>query len=240
MEADLPAASDSTSGVPPDAITTVSGSLNLQETPQGNNRPPDLLEPVFYISSSLDTQLRQAEILSNVFQYKIAVESLGDPDGVEIEPVIHEFAIILSQDCDLEQDFKSREAIRASGASLDRLDDKLLPSVLMCEVATERAIDDAIRSQGNTIRQRFRKNQEERYQFLHAVAKSDDAAGDGLEAMGIDFKRYFSVPTAELYAQLKSGCNRRCRLAPQYLEHLSKRFTNHLSRVGLPKNHHEP
>jgi len=195
--------------------------------------------PPFYIPSRGDGPLRQAEILSNVHQHRIALESLGSPDGLEIDPIDHELAIILSQDCDLEQDFKRRESIVREGGRIDELDDKLLPSVLLCEVGTERAIDDAIRPLGRTIRERFRQNHEERYQFLRGVDATDDAAAEGLEAMGIDFKRYFTIPTAELYAQLNGQCRRRCRLAPQYLEHFSTRFSNHLSRVGLPKNHHD-
>ena len=94
-------------------------------------------------------------------------------------------------------------------------------------------------SGANTIRGKIFSEQSQRYQLLRAVESKDDALGIGLEAMGIDFKRYFTVPTAELYAQLERQCRRRCQLAPQYLEHFSMRFSNHLSRIGLPKNHHE-
>ncbi len=240
MNGDPRTAPENTDGAPPDAAPRASDSTNPQQT---LNEEPPLAAPqeaVFYIPSSPNGPLRQAEILSNVFQFGISVQSLNDLDHAEIEWVTHDLAIILSQDCDLDQDFKRRQEASEIGPAIDSLDDKLLPTVLMCQVATEKAIEDAIRSQGRTIRERFRQNHEERYQFLRAVKQENDAAGIGLEAMGIDFKRYFTVPTDELYAQLKGDCQRRCRLAPQYLEHFSKRFTNHLSRVGLPKNHHEP
>ena len=196
----------------------------------------ELAVPAFYISSRALGPLRQSEILSNVHQHRITLESLNNPDGVEVDPIDHELSIIISQDCDLEQDFRRREELRANGGVLDRFDTKLLPSILLCEVSAEAAINAAVRGQRDS-RQQFRQNKLERYQFLRAVEAMDDALGIGLEAMGIDFKRYFTVPTAELYAQLEGQCRRRCSLAPQYLEHLSIRFTNHLSRVGLPKNH---
>ncbi|MGC2162787.1 MAG: hypothetical protein WA634_12810 [Silvibacterium sp.] len=192
-------------------------------------------QPTFYIPSTANGQLRQAEILSNVYQHRITPETLNDPNGAELDRIDHLLAIILSQDCDLEQDFKRREA----GANLSSLDPKLLPTILLCEVSTDGAIVAAIRSQGDPGRQQFYQNKLERYQFLRAVEARDDALGSGIEAMGIDFKRYFTVPTAELYAQLAGQCRRRCRLAPQYLEHFSMRFSNHLSRIGLPRNHHE-
>lgn len=195
--------------------------------------------PAFYVPSTQGGPFRQSEILSNVLQYCIAVESLGDEEGLDLVPVLHGLAIIVSQDCDLEQDFKQRQRVTEAGETVDREDDKLLPCVLLCEVATAKAILESIGNQGRTIREKFRKNHEDRYQYLREVEPTQDAEGCGIDAMGIDFKRYFTVPTQELYEQLKQGCQRRCRLGPQYLEHLSDRFTNHLSRVGLPRNHHD-
>jgi hypothetical protein len=195
-------------------------------------------QPIFYIPSLEDGPLRQTEILSGVHQHNITIESLNNPDGVEVAPINHELAIIVSQDCDLEQDFNRREELRIDGATADRFDTKLLPTVLLCEVSAETQIRVTVRGQGDS-NQQFRHNKIERYQFLRAVGANEDALGDGLGAMGIDFKRYFAIPTAELYAQLDGQCQRRCRLGPQYLEHFCARFSNFLSRIGLPKNHHE-
>ncbi len=207
----------------------------LTIVPTSAAQPP---QPTFYIPSHEAGPLRQTEILSGVHQHNITIESLNNPDGVEVAPINHELAIIVSQDCDLEQDFNRREELRLNGAAPDRLDTKLLPTVLLCEVSTEIQIKITVRDQGDS-RQQFRQNKIERYQFLRAVGINDDALGLGLEAMGIDFKRYFAIPTAELYAQLEGQCQRRCRLGPQYLEHFCVRFSNFLSRVGLPRNHHE-
>ncbi len=55
--------------------------------------------------------------------------------------------------------------------------------------------------------------------------------------MGIDFKRYFTIAAAEVYAQLKIKAQRRCRLRSPYLEHLSNRFGHYVSRVALPREH---
>ena len=193
----------------------------------------------FYFRSNNDEPFRQAEILSNVHQHRITVESLDAADNLEVEKIDHTLAVVISQDCDLEQDFKRRRSLTAEGNETDQSDPKLLPTVLLCEVASERTIDDAMRGQGSTVREQFHQNKLERYQFLRAVGPEDDALGEGLEAMGIDFKRYFTVPTTELYAQLGAQCRRRCRLAPQYLEHLCLRFCHFISRVALPKTHDE-
>jgi hypothetical protein len=195
--------------------------------------------PIFYIIPRAEEPIRQTEILCNVRQHAVTLESLNNPDGVEVEPIDHGLAIVVSQDCDLERDFRRREELRAGGTGIDRADAQLLPSILLCEVYPEATLQSIVKAQSSS-RQQFRQNKLERYQFLRAVEASDDALGVGLEAMGIDFKRYFAVPTAELYAQLEGQCRRRCMLAPQYLEHFSARFSNYLSRIGLPKNHHEP
>jgi hypothetical protein len=40
----------------------------------------------------------------------------------------------------------------------------------------------------------------------------------------MDFKRYFSLPTEEVYYRIDSEAKRRCRLVSPYAEHLSTRF----------------
>jgi hypothetical protein len=193
-------------------------------------------EPLFYIASPSDGPLLQTEILSSVTEYRLVLESISSDDGPWFESITHQYAIIVSQDCDLEQDYRHRAKLKAEGKPLEAEDEKLLPNVLLCVVGPESAISSAMK--GTTLRERFKQNKEERHQFLKAVEAEFDAEKSGIEAMGIDFKRYFSVPTEELYAQLSGDCKRRCSLAPQYLEHFIRRFTNYLSRVALPKDHH--
>lgn len=190
---------------------------------------------VVYAPSLSTGPLRQGEILSNVFSYRI-VEATPEEDAT-IEPSEWKTAIVLSHDCDLEQDFRLRAKI-ATGADYESHRDNLLLSVLLCPVFPEDEIGATIKSQGSTALTRFRQNKEERYQFLRAVDPALDALQEGLSAMGIDFRRYFTLFTEELYGQLQTRCQRRCRLISPYLEHLSRRFTNHLSRVGLPLDHH--
>ena len=218
----------------PDAAIAVAES-DLSHADNTQLTTVESTEPPVYIRSVENAPIRQGEILSNVMQHKVFFESLADPGGLEVQPVIHDYAIVLSQDCDLEQDFNVRQAILAAGATPDPMDDKLLPNVLLCFLATESSMSATL--PGRDIRKRFKQNKEDRYQYLRAVEPADDAEDQGLQALGIDFRRYFTVPTDELYAQIGSDCLRRCRLAPQYLEHLSCRFANFLSRVGLPRNH---
>ena len=175
------------------------------------------------------SSLRQGEILSNVPQFRFDAATLGiaAPSG---EPMYHPYALILSQDCDLEQDFNVRQKQIAS--------DKLLPSVLFCEVATAEELFGRVKTIGSKLWERIRINKDERYHFLQKAEADSDALRQGLPELGIDFKHYFTIPTDEIYKRIELGeAKRRCILVSPYLEHLRSRFAYFLSRVALPENH---
>ncbi len=177
-----------------------------------------------YESSVLDGALRQAEIVSDIVQVKLqSGEQENKPPGVEL---VHPFAVILSQDCDLNWDFKARQENRQFS----------LPNVLFCEVVTAQELrgTQEIRSD---IWKRIRQNQDERYQFLQAIPPENDAQGLGLPELGLDFKRYFTIPTEEVYRQVVVSAKRRTRLLSPYAEHLGSRFFQFQSRVALPTEH---
>jgi hypothetical protein len=65
-----------------------------------------------------------------------------------------------------------------------------------------------------------------------------DRLQEGLPELAIDFKRYFTVPTDEVYRRIELGeARRRCLLISPYLEHLSSRYAYFLSRIALPVDH---
>lgn len=171
--------------------------------------------------------LRQGEILSGLVQLELNINSLR-LGKIDADEIIHPFSIILSQDCDCEQDYKSR--------SQNSADDKLIPTILFCEVITAEQL------RGNTLNSkewvRVRQNKNERYQFLEAVSVENDFEKQGLPELGIDFKRFFTIPTEEVYYRIEiTEAKRRCRLVSPYLEHLSSRFSYFLHRVALPSDH---
>lgn len=153
-------------------------------------------------------------------------------DKPEIEEIRHPFAVIVSQDCDLEQDFECRTGVPQS----EKADDTRIPNVLLAEAVTVRELVESL-APGKDIRKLVFANRHERYHVFEEVHASGDAQGVGLPALGIDFKRYFTIPTDELYAQLKGSKKRRCHLNNPYLEHFGKRFVDFLSRIALPRQH---
>jgi hypothetical protein len=194
---------------------------------------PILIDRIFCTSPPTGP-LRQSEILASVIQRRRTLRSLLPNIAPEISEIRHPLAIIISQDCDLERDYEFRSSRIAD--EVDPSSDKILPSVLLCEVITADELLTLV-PKGKDIWKRIIQNKDERYHVLSQVSPTSDAAGQGLPAMGIDFKRHFSIFTDELYTQLRMGVGRRCCLNSPYLEHLSSRFANYLSRVGLPLDH---
>lgn len=171
---------------------------------------------------------RCGDILSEVVALHISLDSIesSNPDVV-LER--HPFAIVLSQDCDLEQQFD-----QLNKGEVDRLS---LPNTLFCEAVELGKLRSAL-PPGSDIWKRVKQNKDERYQCLEQVAAEFDSRGDGVPELGIDFKRVFTVPTDELRERLRRGTViRRASLLPIYARHFLGRFISYHSRVGLPQDH---
>jgi hypothetical protein len=187
-------------------------------------------EQRLYRTSCADTSspLRQVEIVSHLIQLHLDLSSLGASAPILV-PKLHPFAVILRQDCDLEQDYRARHD--------QNRPDKMVPNVLFCEVPTAQGIR-TVGSVNSGMWSKIKVNKDERYQFLQGIESSDDVLGQGLPELCIDFKRFFTIPTDEVYKRIEIGeAKRRCVLVSPYLEHLSNRFAYFLARIALPVEH---
>lgn len=184
-------------------------------------------EGAVYAASAVEGAMRQGEILSGIVQAKITVGAALAGDEVPIDKVLHPYVMVASQDCDLDLDFKARQGTVKP--------DKKIPNVLFCEVESAEKLKGDL--QRADLWERIKINKDERYHFLQRAAPTQDALGEGLPELGIDFKRYFTIPMEELYLQLRSHAKRRCRLLSPYLEHLATRFCYYQCRVALPAEH---
>jgi hypothetical protein len=173
--------------------------------------------------------LRQGEILSDLIETRTVSGSKGQAPQVDL--VSHPYVVVLSQDCDLDLDFQARNSPEA----VSHPDDKLLPSVLLCQATS--ATDLRSHLSDSQIWKQITQNKNKRYQYLRSVPAEVDALGTGIFDLGIDFKRYFATSTEHVYLQLQGPAKRRSKLQSPYLEHLSSRFAYFLSRVALPEEH---
>lgn len=145
--------------------------------------------------------------------------------------ITHPLAAILTQDCDLENDYGMRFENPSSGS--------MIPAILFCEVASAQEL----RGQHDEINSRtwneVRNNKNERYQFLRNVPAKNDLTNEGTPDLALDFKRFFTISTDEVYRRLElAEMQRRTRLVAPYREHLSTRFFFYHYRIALPEQHY--
>ncbi len=147
------------------------------------------------------------------------------------EPVVerktHPLAIVISQDCDLDWDFNARR----EGAAQH----KLVANVLFCEIQPLEEMRPALRDAGinSELWRRILRNEDARFHILDAVTGEQDAAGEGLPGLGVDFKRFFTLPTDEVYARLIVEAQRRCVLERVRAIDICHRFAHFHSRVAF-------
>jgi len=178
--------------------------------------------------------LRQGEVLSGLVQARVATETLGGTE-LEVSAVVHSFVVVVSQDCELDWDFRCR-----FGDDDKRPTEwKETPNLLLCEA---RWIPEGRRPDAwsGDLWKRARQNQDERYHFLPPCPGALDTKANGFGPLLLDFKRYFTVPMDEVYERLRiegsdERVDRRAVLVSPYREYLAHRLFSFLARVALPE-----
>src|SRR5205823_3329146 len=87
--------------------------------------------PIYFLSPT-NAPLRTGEILSGVIQRRRSFKSLG-LESPEIEEIKHPYSVVVTQDCDLEQDYFAREKAKNTEKAEDKrkLENKQIPNVLL-------------------------------------------------------------------------------------------------------------
>jgi hypothetical protein len=173
----------------------------------------------------------QGDILSEVELIESA--EINDEGIVEISKVQFPYVIVLTQDCDLEQDYDNR--LKNPRAN----EDKHILSIIVAPLYNiEHVYQGEHLSELNLKMQQIsnkpsksdnkflRNNQNPRYHYLEFP--------DTIPIVNsvIDFKHYFTVNN--LYLRKKKETNYIGKVADLYREQISLRFANYLSRIGLP------
>lgn len=183
-----------------------------------------------FAPSPTEGAFHQGEILSDVIQVRVRVASMGQfLDALELEEEEHPFAVVLTQECDLDWDHKARLSEMDANQRLL----KQLPNVLLCELFPETTIRPRIK--GSDIWKRITSNQDERYHRIPSVPANADCVAQGLPMLIADFKRVFTIPTDELYHRLSLGLRRRVTLRIPFVQDLSNRYASYCLRVALPE-----
>jgi len=170
----------------------------------------------------------QGDIFRDVTSVEYIIEKSGE---MEVSNIRFPYVIVLTQDCDLEQDdvFRSPESKKET-------QDKYLLSVLVAPLYNAEDVFEGTHLSymdwkmepisNRMLRDYLTSNQRARYHYLEFEKDIP------LVPSVIDFKHYFSVNVVYLKSIKKANCV--CKVAELYREDISQRFSSFLSRIGLP------
>jgi len=179
-----------------------------------------------YVKST-GKRVGQGDILEKViYSYPIF-----QADQVTVAKITLPYAVVLTQDCDLESDFNCRLGSSKKNPS----NDKFLQSILVCPAYLAEQFRcgthlEPIGLKMNTWTSEqwksIKQNQNQRFHFLGAdlALKMQDLV--------IDFKNYYTITRDEIYKDYSELYL--VSLDILFREALSQRFAYFLSRIGLP------
>ena len=188
-------------------------------------------QPIYQASSN-KASLRQCELLTGVLQFNPITKELSkdwQEEGISVTSIIHPYSIVVTQNCDLDWDYKVRQS--------DEPTTKLLNSVVLCEVSLAQDVRNISNKLGmnSTTWGNIKTHKHERYYFFESIPSECELDKVGIPELTADFKRVFAVDASTLYRQIEIGViKRRAILTSPYLEHFSMRYHNFHSRVALP------
>jgi hypothetical protein len=190
-------------------------------------------KPLIYRASNDKEALRQGEILTGLIQVKpVASESSPNLDQIQFKRIVHPYAIIVTQNCDLDWDYSARQ-------NRDK-PNKLLNSILFCEVHTAQEIRSNKTIQLNSADWNLVKsNRYQQYHFLEKIPLERESSQEGIPELTVDFKKIFAIDADFLYHQINNNnfAKRRAVLESPYLEDFSHRYHDFHGRVALPAQH---
>lgn len=177
------------------------------------------------------SRLCQGDIIRDV-DFLEAVKTEGGE--IEVSYIRYPLAIVLTQDCDLMQDYRVRWAKHRLSDQ-----DKAIVSALVAPLYNAEHFFEGQHlselgyamqkiKRGRTPGKKILSNQDPRY---HVLVFPDDVP---LVASVIDFKHYFSVNVEDLKERKRS--NFVCQVSDLYREDVCQRFAAFLARIGLPES----
>ena len=196
---------------------------------------------VGFCAPCADGALRQGEILTEIFEHSVVLPCDEYSVGMEypVHSKKHPYVIVLTQDCDLNQDYLARFTDDATFDDPDMEkkfrnsgDKYLLSHVLVCVAQSDTEIKHAS-DMNRGIMKRVQNNQNERFHHLGPWQIPGKKYNE-LD-LYIDFKRIFSLPACSLYDSVYKKPERRLALVHKLnVLDISHRLSCFLSRVALP------
>jgi len=167
----------------------------------------------------------QGDILRD-FTFKVTYDGDGEEEVKELE-INFDYIIIISQDCDLEnRESKNKQSLFT----------QFLPNIMFLPAFPAEKVKEGshlkdfygldLASIDGDIWKRIKRNHDDRYHYFQPSSEFQ------ITDLVVDFKNYHTTPIENI---LKSYD--KCYLATLnelFREHFSQRFSNFISRIGLP------
>lgn len=171
------------------------------------------------------TRIGQGDIFRDVEYIEHAVEKGG---VIEVTKIIFPLVLVLTQDCDLEQDANNRKKATQNTKLLSVLVAPLYNAehFFRGEHLDQLGMQMELISKNKSPGTALMKNERPRYHYI------DFPANVPLVPSVADFKHYFSVHISHLEKIRKQHFV--CRLSDLFREDVSQRFAAYLARIGLP------
>lgn len=183
------------------------------------------------VDKEANNRICQGDIYKNIEH----IEYANVADGIiEVSKIVFPLIIVLTQDCDLEQDYRFRYTTPAPSTQ-----DKYLLSVLVAPIYNveqfylgEHLIDLGLtmepfeKKEDKTQNKYLKQNKIPRFHYMEFPPNIP------IVPSIIDFKHYFAVDI--LYLKNRYSTNFICKVSTLYREDISHRFASFLSRIGLP------
>lgn len=184
----------------------------------------------WYEKDASSQRIRQGDIISSV-EYLFKKEVSEENREERLHYVSLPYVVVITQDCDLEQDFKERTEKKGT------TNDKHIQSVIICPGYLSASlktgdhlldVDMKMSGKGGQEWKNITSNNHKRY---HRLPPSTDGS---IPDIILDFKHAYNISRDDIYNLYKK--NYISSLKSPYREDVSQRFSNYISRIALPIN----
>ena len=182
-----------------------------------------------------DDQVHQGDIYREID----CIEYANVNDGiVDISKIHYQYVMVLSQECDLTQDYNERvNIIQQQPITYDKILQNIIVVPLfnyehfkaglhLSNIGFSMATDFS--NQKKTPAKILMQNNNPRYHYLEFNESVD------IVPSVIDFKRFFTIDANAFYKI--QAAHYVCSVDQLFRERISQRFANFISRIGLPVN----
>ena len=179
------------------------------------------------VKPKCESHVQQGEVFRDIHM----IGDVTEDEGIlNVGRISFPYVIVLTQECDLEEDFR----LRSTNSEKDKLD-KLLLSVLVVPLYNAEHLKDGKHLSELDINGEYinsdrwgpvKRNLMPRYHYLEFPENTR------LVPLVLDFKHYFSV-NLEYLKRVREE-HYITTVAELFRERISQRFANYLSRIGLP------